>query len=141
MMPVSYEHCSLILDCSACGCINYLDPFSFWYFKGKVKCAKCNAVWFLEIENGQRLRGPEQAEPPHDKLPGFAQTKEYQETFYGPGKTALAPQARPDFQGKPIPIYKNIKGAPVSGGPLTPEEVDWRTSRPKFIMEGKPYKA
>jgi hypothetical protein len=46
--------------------------------------------------------------------------------------------ARADFVGKPIPIYRSIRGKPVSGGPLKPE--DLVGSRPRFIIEGKHYK-
>jgi hypothetical protein len=39
------------------------------------------------------------------------------------------PQAREDFQGKPIPISKSKRGNPVSGTPLT--AADLVGSRPK----------
>ena len=135
---MSFAHCSLLLECSKCQAINYLDPFTFWFFKGKVKCAGCDAIWAVEINNGTRVGAPTAATPPHDKLPGLAQTKDYKKDWRSPDKVSAAPQARPDFQGKPIPIYKNVRGKLISGGPLKPE--DLVGSRPKFILEGRPYK-
>ena len=112
-----------MMECPKCGVINYLDPYTFWYFKGKVKCAGCDAVWYVEKENGQLVKGPEPAQAPHDKLPGFAQTKDYSKTFSGAGKTSPPAMARPDFQGKPIPITKSKRGKLVAGRPLKPEEL------------------
>jgi len=138
MPEVSFQHCSLLFECPKCECVNYLDPFTFWFFTGKVKCAKCDAIWFLAIENGQRVKGPEEAKPPYDKLPGFAQTKDYKTRITESGKVNPPVMARPDFVGRPIPIYRNIRGHLVSGGPLKPE--DLVGSRPRFILEGVPYK-
>jgi hypothetical protein len=103
-----------------------------------VKCAGCDAIWAVEINNGTRVGAPTAATAPHDKLPGFAQTKDYKKDWRSSDKVSEAPKARPDFQGKPIPIYKNVRGKLISGGPLKPE--DLVGSRPKFILEGRPYK-
>ena len=51
-----------------------------------------------------------------------------------PGKVAPAPQAREGFQGKPIPIKKSVRGKPVSGSPLTTEELVG--SVPKMFYTG-----
>jgi hypothetical protein len=125
-----FKDASLILDCPKCGTINYLDPFTFWNFKGKVKCAGCDAVFAYELKDGVRQGPPVDAKAPHDKLPGFAQTKDWK-PITTPGKVAPAPQAREDFQGKPIPITKSIRGKRVSGSPLKPE--DLVGSVPKFF--------
>jgi hypothetical protein len=45
-----------------------------------------------------------------------------------------APQAREDFQGKPIPIKKSVRGKAVSGSPLTAEELVG--SVPKMFYTG-----
>ena len=72
-----FKHCSLILECAKCEILNYLDPFTFWFFDGKVKCAGCDAIWAVKIDNGTRVSGPTEGKAPHDKLPGFAQSKDY----------------------------------------------------------------
>ncbi len=128
-----FKQTSLIYECD-CGVINYFDPFTFWNFKGKIKCAGCDAIYYMEFEEGQRVKGPDKADPPHDKLPGFAETKDWK-AITDPDKVNPAPQARPDFQGKPIPIIRNVRGKLVSGKPLTPEELVG--SRPRFIVEGR----
>jgi hypothetical protein len=132
-----FKHCSLLLECGKCEIINYLDPFTFWFFDGKVKCAGCGAIWALKIDNGTRVSGPTAASPPHDKLPGFAQTKDYKTKVTDTTKVNPPVMARADFVGKPIVIRKSIRGKPVSGGPLKPE--DLVGSRPRFIMEGRHY--
>jgi hypothetical protein len=74
-----------------------------------------------------------EGKPPHDKLPGFAQTTDWK-PITTPGKVAPAPQAREDFQGKPIPITKSIRGKAVSGKPLSTEELVG--SVPKMFYTG-----
>lgn len=138
MADTSYKHCSLLLECPKCSVINYMDPFSFWNFKGKVKCAGCDAVYALTYANGQRVQGPDPAQAPHDKLPGYAQTKDYKTEYTQTGKVSPPLYARAPDQ-KYAPTYKNIRGKPVSGGKLT--TADLVGSRPRFIIEGKPFKA
>ena len=136
-MP-DFTHCSLLLECPKCEIVNYLDPFSFWFFEGKVKCAGCDAIWALKIDKGQRVSGPTEASGPPDKLPGYAQSKDYQNKITDPTRVNPPVMARSDFVGRPIPIYKSIRGKPVSGGPLKSD--DLVGSRPRFIKEGKQYK-
>ncbi|MFA6149615.1 MAG: hypothetical protein WC899_15580 [bacterium] len=128
-----FKDASLILQCPKCTVINYLDPFTFWNFKGKVKCAGCDAIWETALVNGVRTGPPKEGTAPHDKLPGFAQTKDWK-PITTPGKVAAAPQAREDFQGKPIPISKSIRGKVVSGKPLT--AADLVGSVPKMFYNG-----
>ena len=45
-----FKDASLILQCPKCTVINYLDPFTFWNFKGKVKCAGCDVVYEYALE-------------------------------------------------------------------------------------------
>ena len=130
---MSFKDASLILECPKCETINYLDPFTFWNFKGKIKCAGCDAVFAYELENGHRKAPPAETKGPHDKVPGFAQTKDWK-PITDPKKVAVGPQAREDFQGKPIPITKSIRGKRVSGAPLKPE--DLVGSVPKFFYSG-----
>ncbi len=138
MAEVSYRHCSLILECPRCSVINYLDPFSFWNFKGKTKCAGCNTVYAVELANGQRVGGPDPAQEPHDKLPGYAQSKDYKTEYTMQGKVSPPVYARAPDQ-KHGPTYTNVRGKLVSAGKLT--AADLIGSRPRFIVEGRPYTA
>jgi hypothetical protein len=131
---MSFKDASLILECPKCETINYLDPFTFWNFKGKIKCAGCDAIWAYELENAHRKGPPVEAKAPHDKVPGFAQSKDWK-PITDPKKVAVGPQAREDFQGKPIPITKSIRGNRVSGSPLKAE--DLVGSIPKFFYSGR----
>jgi hypothetical protein len=106
MPEISYSQCALLLECPKCQVINYMDPFSFWIFTGKTKCA------------------------------GYAQTKDYKKEFVAPDKVSPPSYARPPDQ-KHGPTYKNVRGKPVSAGKLTAS--DLVGSRPRFILEGKPY--
>lgn len=130
---MSFKDTSLIVECPKCEVINYLDPFTFWNFDGKFKCAGCDAVFAYKLVNGQRQGPPVETKGPHDKLPGFAQTKDWK-PITTPGKVSPAPQAREDFQGKPIPITKSIRGKAVSGAPLKPEDLIGST--PKMFYTG-----
>jgi hypothetical protein len=122
MMSSPFRDTSLILECPKCETINYLDPFTFWNFKGKIKCAGCDSIWAYEVVNGTRTAPPAAAQAPHDKLPGYAQSKDWK-SITDPSKVNKGPQAREDFQGKPIPITKSKRGNPVSGSPLKPEDL------------------
>jgi hypothetical protein len=124
----------MLLVCSDCNVKNFLDPYPFWNFKGKTRCAGCGTVWALEIKNGHKLSGPDRASGEPDILPGYAETPEGK-PITGPGKTRSAPQARPDSVCRPIPIQRNIRGNLVSGRPLKREELVG--SRPRFIITGR----
>jgi len=117
------------------GAKNYLDPYTFWNFKGRVKTASTNQVYYLEVVNGQVVKGPTPVSgSEYDRLPAYAETAENQ-PITGEGKIAAAPKARPTMVFKPIPITKSIRGKPVSGRPLKPEELVG--SRARWIVEGK----
>jgi hypothetical protein len=122
MMSSPFRETSLIMECPKCETLNYLDPFTFWNFKGKIKCAGCDAIWAYELVAGTRTGPPAAAQGPHDKMPGYAQTKDWKK-ITDHTKVNKGPQAREDFQGKPIPITKNKRGNPVSGAPLKPEDL------------------
>ena len=122
MMSSPFRETSLIMECPKCETLNYLDPFTFWNFKGKIKCAGCDAIWAYELVAGTRTGPPAAAQGPHDKMPGYAQTKDWKK-ITDHTKVNKGPQAREDFQGKPIPITKNKRGNPVSGSPLKPEDL------------------
>jgi len=79
------------------------------------------------------VRARERPQTRADKLPGFAQSKDWK-PITTKGKVADAPQAREDFQGKPIPIKKSVRGKAVSGAPLTAD--DLVGSIPKMFYTG-----
>ncbi len=137
MAEASYKECSLLLECPKCSVINYMDPFSFWNFTGKTKCAGCDSVFTVGYSNGQRVSGPSPSNGAADKLPGYAQTKDYKQDFTATGKVSPPLYARAPDQ-KHGPTYKNVRGKLVAAGKLTAS--DLVGSRARFIMEGKPYK-
>jgi len=49
----------MLLKCAKCGVKNYLDPYPFWNFKGKTKCAGCDSYYAIEIANGSPVKPPE----------------------------------------------------------------------------------
>ena len=128
----------LILTCPKCLTKNYLDPYPFWNFNGKTKCAGCDVIYVMQFANGQLIEGPVEAEGKPDLLPGYAEDQAFNPVV-GEGKIRPAPQARPDpFSGRPKSVTKSIRGRPVSGRPLQPEELVG--SRARFIVEANPLK-
>jgi len=124
----------MMLKCK-CGVKNYLDPYPFWNFKGRTKCAGGDAVYGVEIAAGAPVAEPKPTTSTEGLLvlPGFADTRDCK-PLVGPGKTRPAPQARADVYGKPKPIVRNSRGRLVSGRPLKPEELIG--SRSRYIVEG-----
>ena len=56
-----------------CDTVNYLDPYCFWNWEGKVGCAECGAVYYIHMIQGHMYRGPD--EKPGEKadiLPLYA---------------------------------------------------------------------
>jgi hypothetical protein len=125
----------MMLRCK-CGVKNYLDPYPFWNFKGRTRCAGCGATYAVEIVGGSPVRDPQPttAETGPLVLPGFADTPDWKPVT-GPGKTRPAPQARSDVHGRPKPIVRNSRGRLVSGHPLKADELVG--SRSRYIVEGK----
>lgn len=126
---------AMMLRCK-CGVKNYLDPYPFWNFKGRTRCAGCGAVYAVEIAAGAPVKEPTPAASEQGELllPGFADTPDWK-PIVGGGKTRAAPQARADVYGRPKPIVKNSRGRLVAGRPLKPEELVG--SRARYIVEGK----
>ena len=125
----------MMLRCK-CGVKNYLDPYPFWNFKGRTKCAGCDTVSAVAIAGGAAVSEPKPttAETGPLVLPGFADTPDWKPVV-GPGKTRPAPQARADVYGRPKPIVRNARGRLVSGRPLRAE--DLIGSRSRYIVEGR----
>lgn len=132
-----FKQCHLILECAKCSVLNYMDPFSFWNFTGKTKCAGCDSVYAVTYSNGQKIKGPDAAEGKPDRLPGFAQTKDFKTQYTSPDKVSPPAYAR-DPANKHGPTYKNVRGNLVAAGKLT--AADLQGSRARFIVEGTPYK-
>jgi len=132
-----FKHCSLILECPKCSVLNYMDPFSFWNFSGKTKCAGCDAIYAVSYANGQKVKGPDPAEGKPDRLPGYAQSKDYKTDYTTPDKVSPPAYARAPGV-KHGPTYTNVRGNPVAAGKLTAQ--DLVGSRARFIIEGTPYK-
>lgn len=124
---------SLVLICEKDEVKNFLDPYAFWNFKGKTKCAGCDTIYEIELANGQAVHPPRQSSGAPDLLPGFAETKDYK-PLAGPGKTRPGPKPREDLLCKPKPVQHSIRGKIVSGRPLKREELIG--SRARFIIEG-----
>lgn len=121
----------LILNCD-CGTKNYLDPYAFFNFSGKTRCASCGQVYSIALEGGFVTQGPDKEDGEPDGLPGYAETADF-EPISGPGKTAPSPKSRADILGRPKPITESIRGRPVSGRPLTADELVG--SKPRRIVE------
>ncbi len=62
-----------IIWCKKCDTVNYLDPFNFWNWEGKIKCAGCDTVYYIHMIQGHMYKGPEErpGEEP-DILPLYA---------------------------------------------------------------------
>jgi hypothetical protein len=125
----------MMLACP-CGVKNYLDPYPFWNFSGRTRCAGCGTAYVVEIVGGRTVRAPQPAKGEAGELllPGFADTADWKPVT-GEGKTRPAPQARPDVYGRPKPVIRNSRGRLVSGRPLKPEELIG--SRSRYIVEGR----
>jgi hypothetical protein len=112
----------MLLTCPSCKTKNFLDPYPFWNFKGTTKCAGCNKIWRVETVNGACIKGPDAAEGKADLLPGFAEKQDYS-PISGAGLTRSAPRARKDSLCRPKPIERNVRGNPISGKPLSKDDL------------------
>ncbi len=104
---------SLMYDCPKCKARNFLDPYSFWEYKGNFKCGGCDELYYAEWENGQRVVEPGKAKGKEFILPGYVETEDLK-PLSGEGKTSAPPFANVTFLGKP----KNVSCRPgVSSSP------------------------
>jgi hypothetical protein len=129
---VAGDNSGLILHCD-CGTKNYLDPYAFFNFSGKVKCAGCDQVYAITLRAGFVTSGPDRTDGEPDRLPGYAESADF-EPITGAGRTADSPKAQAQILGKPKAISRSIRGRPTSGRPLSEEELIG--SRPRFVVEG-----
>jgi len=114
-MSSPFRETSLILECPKCETLNYLDPFTFWNFKGKIKCAGCDAIWAYELVNGVRTGPPAAARRRTTRCPDTRRARTGRRFWIPPRSTRA--QAREDFQGKPIPISRASGGTPFRDAP------------------------
>ena len=119
-----------------CGVKNYLDPYPFWNFKGRTKCAGCDAVYAVEIAGGAAVGEPQADEERggaagpaglrgHRRLEAPGRARED-----APGAAGAGRRVRQAEAHRP----KNARGRLVSGRPLKPE--DLIGSRSRYIVEG-----
>jgi len=109
-----------IIWCKSCDTVNYLDPYTFWNWEGKTKCAECGKVYYVHMIQGHMFRGPEErpGEEP-DILPLYADKPNQGYTYYLPG---VAGRTRP-YECLPRDIYLgradmvkfSARGKPVRG--------------------------
>jgi hypothetical protein len=114
---------SLFYDCTKCETRNFFDPYSFWDYSGNFKCAGCEALYYAEWENGQRVVDPEAPKGSDFILPGYAETKDLK-PLSGPGKTSPPPYANVTFLGKPKNVTVSARGKLCACTQLTPEDLD-----------------
>lgn len=112
-----------IIECG-CGVRNYLDPYTFWNYKGNVSCAGCDKAYYIEKDNGQMAVGPEGARDGEaTRPPGFAETIEGTEYITTPPKVAPPVLARAGFDGKCRQLTTNVRGNLQAGKSLKPEDL------------------
>lgn len=114
----------LFLKCENANCkaLNYLDPYSYWDFKGNVKCAGCDTLYYIEQEAGFKVVGPEPGRGTDYRLPGYAETENL-EPLTGKGKTSDPPQHLPEFIGKPKNVTRSKRGNLIACTQLKPEDL------------------
>lgn len=115
----------LFLKCDDEGCaaLNYLDPYTFWDYKGNVKCAGCDKLFYIEQEAGYKTVGPEAARGDEFRLPGYAETPDLQ-SLSGEGKTSQPPRALPTFLGRPKNVTQSKRGILCACSALEPEDLE-----------------
>ncbi len=109
-----------IIWCKKCNTVNYLDPYCFWNWEGKINCAECGEVYYIHMIQGHMYKGPEPR----------------------PGEE---PDIRPLYADKPLDGYKNyLPGTEGRTRPYncTPRHIylgraDWR----KFSIRNRPLRA
>ena len=115
-----------------CNTVNYLDPYCFWNWEGKVGCAECGAVYYVHMIQGHMYTGPD--EKPGEKadiLPLYADKPLEGYVNYLPG---IENRTRP-YHCLPLHIYLgradmvkfSIRGRPVRG---------WRPQPPSAGVAG-----
>jgi hypothetical protein len=119
-------------DGKPCDTVNYLDPYCFWNWEGKIGCAECGTVYYIHMIQGHMYRGPnEKPGEAADIMPLFADKPNDGYSCYLPG---IEGRTRP-FTCLPREIYLghadtvkfSIRGKPVRG---------WRPQPPSAGVAG-----
>ena len=109
-----------IIECKKCNTVNYLDPYYFWNWKGKVACAECGTVYYIHMVQGFMFEGPIQKEGEKpDILPVYAEKplEGYQVYDAGvPNRTRpFVCLPREVYLGRADRVKFSIRGRPVRG--------------------------
>ncbi|MGQ9483414.1 MAG: hypothetical protein ACUVSA_00150 [Desulfosoma sp.] len=121
-----------IIWCKDCDTVNYLDPYYFWNWEGKIKCAGCENVYYIYMIQGHMYKGPDKkpGEKP-DILPVYADKPNdgYEEILPGtPGKTRpYNCLPRHIYLGRADMVKFSARGRPVRG---------WRPQPPSTGVAG-----
>ena len=52
--------CKKEKDGKPCDTVNYLDPYCFWNWEGKIACADCGTVYYIHMIQGHMYAGPDE---------------------------------------------------------------------------------
>lgn len=119
-----------VLKCE-CGAYNYLDPYYFWNWEGKVRCAGCERVYKMRILNGKVLE-KEIVNEPHDVLPLLADFPDKGYYFQYPSNN---PYVRPGTPNMTRPFYGLMRDPATYTGTATMTRINVRG---KFIRAFAP---
>lgn len=115
-----------------CNTVNYLDPYCFWNWEGKICCAECATVYYIHMIQGYMYRGPDEkpGEKP-DKMPLYADKPLEGYINYRPGTEGHTGPfeclPRHFLLGKADTVKFSIRGKPVRG---------WRPQPPSAGIAG-----
>ncbi len=118
-----------------CGVVNYLDPYYFWNWEGKVKCAGCDKVCYFKFVNGKLVEKRDTPGEEPDVLPLFADkpNEAYEWIDIGtPGKTRPYRCLMRDpatYTGKAILRTMNLRGNFIRSTPNQPKKAGFAESR------------
>ena len=119
-------------DGKPCDTVNYLDPYCFWNWEGKINCAHCGTVYYIHMIQGHMYSGPDEkpGEKP-DMSPLYADQPNNAYFNYLPG---IEGRTRPYtclprhiYLGKADMVKFSIRGRPVRG---------WRPQPPAGSVAG-----
>ena len=103
-----------------CNTVNYLDPYCFWNWEGKVNCAECGTVYYVHMIQGFMYKGPEEksGEKP-DMSPLYADKPLEGYRAYYPGTEGRTRPyqclPRHIYLGKADMVKFSIRGRPTRG--------------------------
>jgi len=84
--------CKKEKDGKACDTVNYLDPYCFWNWEGKIACAGCNTVYYIHMINGHMYTGPDEKAGEQPDIRPCMPTNRWKAILPFPRE----PKARPD---------------------------------------------